>query len=80
MEIHGRDIETESYRVTSVFDGKPVKVLVPERLVAETRPSHETAFDWIARNQTKLEGAIAALATGKIPKRPFDQITLVEDA
>ena len=85
MEIRGRDIATESYRVTLGVDGRTVTALVPERLAADrltfgARPSHQAAYTWIAANKTKIETAIAQLARGaRRPKAPFDQITLIED-
>ncbi|MEM8773420.1 MAG: hypothetical protein AAGF53_00220 [Pseudomonadota bacterium] len=86
MEIRGRDIATESYRVTHNVDGQVVMALVPERLAAErlilgARPSHQTAYVWIAANKKKIEAAITALARGaKRPRAPFDEITLIEEA
>ena len=85
MEIKGRDIATESYRVTVEVDGHPVAALVPERLAADrltlgARPSHEAAYTWIAANKNQIERAITRLAQGASGiKAPFDQITLVEE-
>ena len=85
MEIRGRDIATECYRVTHGVDGRDVTALVPERLAASafrlgSRPSHQEAYVWIAANKTKIEAAIAQLARGtRRPKAPFDEITLIED-
>ncbi|WP_272002144.1 hypothetical protein [Roseovarius sp. ZX-A-9] len=85
MEIKGRDIATESYRVTLGVDGREVAALVPERLAAScmtlgSRPSHQTAYVWIAANKTRIEAAITALARGvRRPRPPFDEITLIED-
>jgi len=85
MDVKGRDPATESYRVIHEVDGAPVSALVPERLAADlrlggARPSHQSAYVWMAENQEKIEAAIARLARGKgRPKAPFDQITLIED-
>ena len=85
MEIKGRDIATESYRVVLDVDGRDVMALVPERLVVTRaafgpRPSHESAYVWMAENKKKIEAAIAQLARGtRRPKAPFDQITLIEE-
>ena len=82
MEVHGRDPATECYRVTHEVDGQVVTALVPERLAANlriaARPSHQTAYVWIAGHKDKIEKTIAQLARGTgRPKAPFDQITLV---
>ena len=85
MEIKGRDPATESYRVTVDVDGGSVTALVPERLAADlrligARPSHQTAYVWMAANKEKIEAAIMDLARGSARlKAPFDQITLVEE-
>jgi len=85
MEIRGRDIATESYRVTHDVDGRTVWALVPERLVATrampgSRPSHQSAYEWMADNKTRIEAAIARIARGaRKPRAPFDQITLIEE-
>ena len=85
MDIKGRDIATESYRVVHVVDGRPVTALVPERLAADlrligARPSHQTAYVWMAQHKSKIEAAITQIARGaKRPKAPFDQITLIEE-
>ena len=84
MEIRGRDIATESYRITMDVDGRDVMALVPERLadninIIAARPTHQEAYVWIAANKDKIEAAIAQLARGGQPRRPFDQITIVKD-
>ena len=85
MEVKGRDPATECYRVIHEVDGTMVSALVPERLAADlrlggVRPSHQSAYVWMADNKEKIEAAIARLARGKgRPKAPFDQITLIED-
>ena len=85
MEIRGRDPATECYRVEMDVDGDTVMALVPERLAADmriigARPSHQTAYVWIAAHKEKIEAAIAQLARGgRRPRAPFDQITLIED-
>lgn len=85
MEIKGRDPATECYRVVVDVDGRDIVALVPERLAADMRlfgqrPSHQTAYVWIAANKEKIEAAVADLARGaKRLKAPFDQITLVKE-
>lgn len=85
VEIQGRDPATEAYRVVVDVDGAPVSALVPERLAAGrlqlgSRPSHQTAYVWIAANTDKIERAITQMAKGATRiKAPFDQITLVKE-
>ena len=85
MQIRGRDIETESYRVTHDVDGRTITALVPERLVESrqtvgARPSHQSAYEWMAGNKTKIEAAIAQIArSARPPRAPFDQIMLIEE-
>lgn len=85
MEIRGRDIATESYRATLDVDGRDVTALVPERLAVTwlkdgTRPSHETAYKWMAENKAMIETAITQLVRGtRRPKAPLDEITLIEE-
>ena len=85
MEVKGRDPETECYRVHHDVDGRVVTALVPERLAADTRliaarPTHQTAYVWMAENKKQIEAAITKLARGKgRVKAPFDQITVIED-
>jgi hypothetical protein len=85
MDVKGRDVETECYRVTHDVDGKTVTALVPERFAADlrltgARPSHQDAYVWMAHHKTKIETAIDQLARGKRPKKPFDQIALVKES
>ncbi len=85
MEIRGRDPATECYRVDVQIDSRTVTALVPERLAADmrligARPSHQTAYVWMAEHKDKIEAAIATLARGTgRPKAPYDQITLIEE-
>ena len=85
MQIKGRDPATECYRVVFDVDGRSVVALVPERLAADrrliaARPTHQTAYVWMAGNKEKIEAAITLLARGnRRPKAPFNQITLIEE-
>ena len=85
LEIRGRDVATEAYRVTAEIGGERVTALVPERLVDRRgvlpgRPSHEDAYGWIARNRENIMAAMAALRTGaRRPRPPFDDVMLVEE-
>ena len=85
VEVHGRDVASEAYRI-STADGR---ALVPEYLMAgqstgratglrpNARPSHQEAYEWIARHNAALHHAVAQLAQGITPKPPFDTLTLI---
>lgn len=79
MEIMGRDIETESYRIAIDVDGRRVVAHVPERLFSDhgERPSHQAAYEGIAGQRARIETAITQLAQGATPKPPYDTITLM---
>ncbi|MBZ0122341.1 MAG: hypothetical protein K8F31_00420 [Roseovarius sp.] len=84
MQVRGRDIATECYRVSHEVDGREITALVPERLVqpqahAKDRPSHQAAYEWMALNKRKIEAAIDRIARGGPARPPFDQITLIEE-
>ncbi|MGY3437253.1 MULTISPECIES: hypothetical protein [unclassified Marinovum] len=93
VEVHGRDVATEAYRI-STADGR---ALVPEYLMSgqttgqstgqatrqatglrpNARPTHQEAYEWIARHNAALHRAVAQLARGTTPKPPFDTLTLI---
>ena len=82
MEIMGRDIWHESYRVAVEVDGARVVAFVPERLFATRageRPSHQSAYEGIAAAKAAIETSIADLAQGRPPRAPYDQIVLAEE-
>lgn len=79
MEILGRDIYFESYRIALDVGGRRVLAHVPESLFSDhgERPSHQAAYEGIAEQRRKIETAIIQLAQGTIPKAPYDQIHLI---
>ena len=79
MEIMGRDIYHESYRIALDVDGARVTAHVPEHLFSDhgERPSHQAAYEGIARSRARIEQAITQLARGHQPKPPFDTIHLI---
>ncbi len=82
MEILGRDIWHESYRIAVEVDGARVVAHVPERLFADrpgTRPSHQTAYEGIAAHRKAIETTIADLVHHRRVRAPYDQITLAEE-
>ena len=76
VEVKTRDPAREAYRIETDHGA----ALLPECLVPTlrpgTRPSHQEAYEWIARHQPQIIRAVAALARGDIPRRPYDLITL----
>ena len=83
IEVRGRDVLTESYRVETEVDGRRVTAFVPERHFRDARgperPSHQQAYEGIAAAKDRIERAIAALARGAAPRAPFDDITLEKE-
>ncbi|SMC42810.1 hypothetical protein [Primorskyibacter flagellatus] len=84
VEVQGRDIANDAYRIVTTVAGTPVRALVPECLMQGVRPgdraSHQEAYEWIAAHRPQLIRAVAALTRGETPKRPHDILTLSEDA
>ncbi|MFZ5961308.1 hypothetical protein ACOXXX_00010 [Thalassococcus sp. BH17M4-6] len=76
VEVLGRDVAREAYRVRS----GDVVAFVPECLMdglrPGTRPSHQEAYEWIAAHGPQLRRAVTALAQGETPKKPFDLMDL----
>lgn len=85
MNVRGRDPATECYVVEVEVEGRTVRALVPERLshdlqLVGARPSHQTAYVWMAENKKHIVAAITTLVRGpRRPKAPYDQITLIEE-
>ena len=76
VEVLGRDVAREAYRVRS----GAVVGFVPECLMDSlrpgARPSHQEAYEWIAAHGAALAAALDALAQGKTPKKPYDLMEL----
>ncbi|MEM6636077.1 MAG: hypothetical protein AAF667_09320 [Pseudomonadota bacterium] len=84
LDVHGRDVDAAAYRVSTRIGARRIKALVPEFLMETgwrpgARPSHQDAYEWIARNRPKIKTAIAAMAAGRVPPRPYDALQLVEE-
>ncbi|WP_417603496.1 hypothetical protein [Primorskyibacter flagellatus] len=84
VEVQGRDVANEAYRIATTVAGTPVRALVPECLMQGPRPgdrpSHREAYEWIAAHKSPLIRAVETLSRGKLPRRPYDILTLIEDA
>ncbi|MBV2361315.1 hypothetical protein KUH32_16240 [Thalassococcus sp. CAU 1522] len=72
VEVKGRDPAREAYRIRTA-DGE---AWLPECLIDTLRPgqrpSHQEAYEWIAAHDRALSRAVATLAAGRTPHRPFD--------
>lgn len=79
VEVQGRDVAREAYRIAT-DEGR---AYVPECLMQSgwrpgERPTHQDAYEWIAAHRTSLAQAVARLAAGRAPRPPFDLVTLIE--
>ena len=85
MEVHGVDMTREAYRISTPINGVDVMGFVPEGLVMEMlginrRPGHGEVYAWLEKHFASVEGALNKRYSGAEPKRPFDRITLAEEA
>lgn len=80
VEVLGRDAAAEAYRVRAHLPDGAREARVPECLMEGmrpgARPSHQDAYEWIAAHRGRILAAVAALATGKVPRAPDDLIAL----
>lgn len=84
VEVQGRDPAREAYRLCIRVQDATVRAWLPECLIPSlrpgSRPSHQEAYEWIAAHRRALRRAIEELAQGGTPRRPYDILTLIEDA
>ncbi|WP_299754925.1 hypothetical protein [uncultured Boseongicola sp.] len=85
MEVHGIDMTREAYRISTEINGIDVPGFVPEGLVMEMlgisrRPGHGEVYAWLEKHFAAVEAALNKRHSGSVPKRPFDRITLAEEA
>lgn len=83
MDVLGHDTMHNAYRVAADFDGNRIIGLIPDATIADGMAltggrGHQTAYDWIARNQHKIEKTLMCLATGSA-KAPIPAMVLVEE-
>ena len=84
VEVQGRDAALEAYRVEVTAGGERVKGYVPETLIAEDMlrgagPSHEDAYQWIARHRRDIEAALLKMKRGTRVRGPMNRLSLAED-
>ncbi|SLN50531.1 hypothetical protein ROJ8625_02499 [Roseivivax jejudonensis] len=82
VEVTGRDVAREAYRVRVALPEGATRALVPECLMEGMRPgerpSHQEAYEWIAAHRRPLAAAVAARRAGRAPRPPYDLVTLEE--
>lgn len=79
----GRDAAREAYRLKAEIAGRELQAFVPECLMQglrlDERPTHQEAYEWIARHSAALHTAIAARAENRAPRKPYHLVTLIEE-
>ncbi|APZ55060.1 hypothetical protein [Salipiger abyssi] len=84
VEVIGRDVAREAYRVRVDAEGLARTALVPECLMETLRPgerpSHQEAYEWIAAHRGRIEKAVIARAAARTPRPPYDLVTLAEES
>ena len=78
--VKTRDVALEAYRVETPAGEAFVPECLMDRFPDETRPSHQTAYEWIGAHQRQITRAVEALKLGHSPRAPYDLITLTDEA
>ncbi len=83
LEVHGRDLENEGYRVSVRKGSRTIAGIVPETLIGGPQgigaPRHQYAYEWIAQNRPRIEAALCAKMDGRPVRAPFDRVELAEE-
>lgn len=79
MDVLGIEPISRSYRVRVSCDDRQMIGLVPETLIG-AQPTHQDAYEWIARHAASIEAALNKLAAGQSPRPPYDQLRLAEES
>ncbi|MEM9250510.1 MAG: hypothetical protein AAGB05_17690 [Pseudomonadota bacterium] len=83
LQVHGRDTEHDSYRVSLAFGERQILGLVPESLIGAPTglgaPRHQHAYEWLADNRARIEAALRAKSEGRSVRAPFDRVELAEE-
>ncbi|MFZ7090434.1 hypothetical protein [Primorskyibacter sp. 2E233] len=79
VEVQGRDVAREAYRIATEAGRAYVPECLMEGLRPNERPSHQEAYEWIAAHRTGLRDAVARLARGQTPRKPYDILSLIEE-
>jgi len=86
MQVHGIDMAAGAYEISFEAEGRTIRGLVPETLVAEAlaragRPAHVDAYQWIAAHRPQIETALTRMARGAgRPRPPYDRLTLLKES
>lgn len=75
ITVKTRDPATEAYYIETDQGAAMLPECLIPTLRPGTRPSHQEAYEWIAANSRPLARAVADLARGQTPRRPFDIMT-----
>ena len=79
LTVRTRDVAREAYHVVTPEGAAFVPECLMDRVPNETRPSHQSAYEWIGTHRRQITQAVAALKAGTTPKVPYDLITLIEE-
>ena len=85
MQVHGIDMQKGAYRVSFEAEGRVIRGLVPEALVAETlgqtgRPEHFDVYTWISNHKPKIESALLKMSQGDTRVgKPYDLLSLEKE-
>jgi len=79
LTVRTRDVAREAYHVIMPHGAAYVPECLMARLPSEARPSHQTAYEWIGAHRRQITKAVETLKAGKMPKDPYDLITLIEE-
>ncbi|KUF08880.1 hypothetical protein [Pseudoponticoccus marisrubri] len=77
VEVQGRDPAREAYRVQTASGQAWVPECLMGGLRPGDRPSHQEAYEWIAAHRAGIARAVALLARGRTPPRPYDILDLI---
>ncbi|WP_439124319.1 hypothetical protein [Marivita sp.] len=80
LTVRTRDVAREAYHVVTPAGPALVPECLMERFPHESRPSHQTAYEWIGAHRRQITKAVEALKRGKTPREPYDLITLIDEA
>ena len=80
IHVKSRDVAREAYRIETEAGAAYVPECLIDKMRGESRPSHQTAYEWIGTHSRDITRAVAARVSGKTPKAPYDLITLIEEA
>jgi hypothetical protein len=80
VRVTGRDAAAEAYRIETDHGTALVPECLMQGLRPGARPSHQEAYEWIAARRVGLTQAVATLARGGTPRRPYALVTLTDPA